>query len=67
MHRPPQYPLVALASALGMRFTGDSIESEEEGILLTAAGCIALQGCYFGRLMPACELRERNNLCKAVT
>ena len=51
--------IVALARELDMHVTAEGVETEEEAILLTAAGCTSLQGYYFGRPMPAREVRER--------
>lgn len=58
--------IVALARDLNMGVTAEGVETEEEAILLTAAGCTSLQGYYFGRPMPARDIRERINLGRAV-
>ena len=58
--------IIALARDLDMGVTAEGVETEEEAILLTAAGCTSLQGYYFGRPMPACEIIKRMNLSRAV-
>lgn len=57
--------IVALARELDMGVTAEGVETEEEAILLTAAGCTSLQGYYFGRPMPAREVPERLKLKRA--
>lgn len=54
--------IAALARELDMSITAEGVETEEEAILLTSAGCTSLQGYYFGRPMPAREVRERLKL-----
>ena len=48
--------IVALARELDMRVTAEGVETKEDAILLTAAGCTSLQGFYFGRPVPAQQL-----------
>ena len=57
--------IVSMARELDMRVTAEGIETEEEAVLLTAAGCTSLQGYYFGRPMPAREISRRANLNRA--
>lgn len=51
--------IVALARELDMRATAEGVETEEEAMLLRAAGCNSLQGYYFGRPMPATAIEAR--------
>ena len=56
--------IVMLARELNMRVTAEGVESEEEAILLTAAGCTSLQGYHFGRPMPANALADQLKLSR---
>jgi diguanylate cyclase (GGDEF)-like protein len=47
---------VALADALDLSVTAEGVETEEEAIVLRAAGCTAFQGFFFGRPAPAGEI-----------
>ena len=51
--------IVAMARDLDMRITAEGVETEEDAILMTAAGCTSLQGYYFGRAVPASEIGEQ--------
>ena len=51
--------IVALARELNMRVTAEGVESEEEAVLLTAAGCTSLQGFFFARALSAPEIGRR--------
>ena len=57
--------IVGLACQLDMRVTAEGVESENEALLLRAAGCTTLQGFYFGKPMPASEITKR--LCPGET
>ena len=48
--------IVALARELGMKVTAEGVETEEEALLLRAAGCTSFQGYLFGKAMPAAEI-----------
>jgi predicted signal transduction protein with EAL and GGDEF domain len=45
--------IIGLARQLDMRVTAEGVETEDEAVLLQAAGCTTFQGYYFGRPMPA--------------
>jgi EAL domain-containing protein (putative c-di-GMP-specific phosphodiesterase class I) len=51
--------IVSLARELDMKVTAEGVETEEEAMLLRAAGCDSLQGFHFGRPMPAAEIGAR--------
>jgi len=55
--------IVGLVRELDMRATAEGVETEEEAVLLRAAGCNSLQGYYFGRPMPTAAIEAR--LCPA--
>lgn len=53
--------IVGIGHALDIAVTGEGVETEEHGRLLTELGCDRLQGFYFARPMPfatALKLRE---------
>ncbi len=53
--------IVALARGLDMSVTAEGVETEDDAVLLSAAGCTSLQGFYFGAAMPASEISKRLN------
>ncbi len=50
--------IVELARQMEMRITAEGVETEEEAIVLQAAGCGTLQGYYFGKPMPAVSIQK---------
>lgn len=54
--------IVGLSRALGVRATAEGVETENQAILLQAAGCEIVQGFYFGRPSPLDSLETQANL-----
>ena len=48
--------IASLGATLGMATTAEGVETESQLIQLREAGCTEVQGYYFGRPKPACEL-----------
>ena len=48
--------IATLGATLGMATTAEGVETESQLIQLREAGCTEVQGYYFGRPKPACEL-----------
>lgn len=51
--------IVAMARGLDMTVTAEGVETEDDAVLLSAAGCTSLQGFYFGAAMPAAGIADR--------
>jgi diguanylate cyclase (GGDEF)-like protein len=51
--------IVAMARGLDMTVTAEGVETEDDAVLLSAAGCTSLQGFYFGEAMPAVGIGAR--------
>ncbi|KAG1650053.1 hypothetical protein GQR58_028382 [Nymphon striatum] len=50
--------IVNLAMSLGAKVVAEGIETEEQAIILNAAGCTIMQGFYYGRPLPIHELKH---------
>jgi EAL domain-containing protein (putative c-di-GMP-specific phosphodiesterase class I) len=50
--------IVGLSRALGVRTTAEGVETEDQAVLLRAAGCEVVQGYYYGKPVPLSDLRE---------
>ncbi|HDZ73567.1 MAG TPA: EAL domain-containing protein [Aurantimonas coralicida] len=48
--------VAGLGFSLGMTTTAEGVETEDEYLALKAAGCIEVQGYYFGRPKPASQI-----------
>ncbi len=48
--------IVGLSRALGVRTTAEGVETEDQAILLRAAGCEIMQGFHYGRPSPLKDL-----------
>lgn len=53
---------IALADALGLRVTAEGVETEDEAILLRAAGCHEFQGFLFARPCTPAQFEDRLKL-----
>jgi EAL domain-containing protein (putative c-di-GMP-specific phosphodiesterase class I) len=53
---------VALADALGLRDTAEGVETEEEAVLLRAAGCHEFQGFLFAKPCTPTQFADRLRL-----
>jgi len=51
--------IVAMARGLDMTVTAEGVETEDDAVLLSAAGCTSLQGFHFGAAMPASAIGAR--------
>jgi EAL domain-containing protein (putative c-di-GMP-specific phosphodiesterase class I) len=51
--------IVAMARGLDMTVTAEGVETEDDAVLLSAAGCTSLQGFHFGAAMPAAAIGAR--------
>ncbi len=49
--------IVGLSRALGVRTTAEGVETEDQAILLRAAGCEIVQGFYYGKPTPLTVLQ----------
>jgi len=47
---------IALADALDLDVTAEGVETEEEAAMLKKAGCVAFQGFFFAKPMPAAAI-----------
>jgi EAL domain-containing protein (putative c-di-GMP-specific phosphodiesterase class I) len=50
---------IALATSLGLRVTAEGIETEDQALLVRAAGCHELQGFLFDKALTAAEMTGR--------
>jgi diguanylate cyclase (GGDEF)-like protein len=48
--------IVGLSRALGVRTIAEGVETEEQAILLRAAGCESVQGFFYGRPVPLSQV-----------
>jgi EAL domain-containing protein (putative c-di-GMP-specific phosphodiesterase class I) len=48
--------IAGLGTSLGMSTVAEGVETEDQFLQIRAAGCTEVQGFYFGRPKPACEL-----------
>ena len=48
--------IAGLGASLGMTTTAEGVETEDQFLQISAAGCTEVQGYYFGRPKPAREL-----------
>lgn len=58
--------IVGLSRALGVRTTAEGVETEDQAVLLRAAGCEIVQGFYYGKPSPLHVLLPEPMLSAAV-
>lgn len=51
--------IISLAEALGLDVVAEGVENQEQADVLLALGCVRAQGYYYGRPVPAADLRQR--------
>ena len=57
-------PLALVAQALSMRSLAEGVETVEELAAAVRAGCKKVQGFYFTRPVPVCELGDVMSVCQ---
>ncbi|MCE5189123.1 MAG: EAL domain-containing protein [Eubacteriales bacterium] len=50
--------IIRLSAGLGLEIVAEGVETKQQAQFLSAEGCRVMQGFYFYRPMPACEVRK---------